>query len=243
MKILFTNLFVLHACTLLSYVQGDDHDHAHKHACACEAIEFDFSIDCSNQDAMLAALPTLQNYDCSKDCSSDICFKNFLIIQSHHDYCLHNEVPEAVEDALHIYEDVCPEHCEIKPKYDPELTDCPAVACGTRGGNDAFQAMVTTGCVDDCTKDGCADNFRILKAFHDTCPEDDISQVAEMAFHDYDSACDDFSCNIAEAGDATTELVCTDPDVVGASKENSAAATTTNISLISFLAAVAAFAF
>jgi len=143
---------------------------------------------------MKAALPLLQTNDCDTDCSSTVCKTQFGIIQAHHDYCLGSDVPEEVEAALHIYEDTC-ESCEIVRLVDPNLPECPAVVCNDGSGNDAYNKLVGNGCGTTCTA-ACADDFRILKAVHDTCEEDSLDTAAELAFHTYEEACEDFNCNI-----------------------------------------------
>lgn len=212
----FTALITVAA--VIGIVRGqDDHDHDHDHGdhsghkCACEALEFGFDINCKDTDQMLSALPILQQENCNVDCSSDVCVKNFLIVQSHHDYCFHEDVPESVEDALHLYEDTC-EACWITPLKDPDLPDCPDVDCTSEAGNEAYQALVTGGCETNCTTSSCANNFRTLKAFHDGCPGDSIDPIAEQAFHDLDSACDGFQCNIVGAGESSDALVCNTSD-------------------------------
>ena len=69
--------------------------HTHSHKCACEAEELGFTIDCNNTAAILTAMAALQADGCSADCSSEECATNFLIVQSHHDYC-----PEAALPAV-----------------------------------------------------------------------------------------------------------------------------------------------
>ena len=56
------------------------------HKCACEAEDFGFPIDGGRTAAILTAMVALQTGGCSADCST-ACEKNFLIVQSHHDYC------------------------------------------------------------------------------------------------------------------------------------------------------------
>lgn len=191
-------------------VQAHDDDHDHEgHTCACEAVEFGFVIDCNDQDAMKAALAPLQSNDCATDCSSETCTKNFLIIQSHHDYCLHEEVPEEVEDALHIYEETC-ETCSILRKHDPDLPNCPDVTCADEG-NLAYNALVDTQCLDACDTTECATHFRLLKATHDSCDQDALDTAAELAFHDYEDACTSFDCNVVkDSSENSKQLVCPD---------------------------------
>lgn len=68
-----------------------------EHSCACEALEFNFDIDCANTSAMLDAMTVLKTSGCAQDCSSELCERNYLIVQSHHDYCPEAGIPEEVE--------------------------------------------------------------------------------------------------------------------------------------------------
>ena len=182
----------------------DDHDHDHDHgheedhgpSCACEAKRLGFDIVCSDQERMLQAIGILQDSsnDCATDCSSDVCYMNYLIVQSHHDFCLHDEVPGPLEDGIHFYENACAD-CSIQRKPDPDLLACPIVPCTTGDGNDAYQNLLSGGCLPGCSADGCADNYRILRAAHDTCPEDTLDQIAEQGIHDYEEACEMHNCN------------------------------------------------
>merc|ERR1739838_1017033 len=130
-------------------------------------------------------------------------------------------------------------HCDINPKIDPEARKCPPVDCneGTQIGSDAYQVLVDSdnGCLDDCGSSVCASNFRLLKTVHDKCDKDTLSWVAEVAYHDYDEICDQFNCNLVEAGDASTELVCNDP---AASSSNSSGP-----SKVSFLVSLVAMVY
>lgn len=193
--------------------EGHDHEHEH-HPCACEAAEYGFEIDCTDTQAMLDALPILQSSGCANDCSSDECIKNFLIIQSHHDFCLHDEVPETVEDALHLYEDTC-ESCEIKRKFDPLLQPCPEPNCDDNSGNEAYNAISSANCETDCAS--CASSFRMLKAVHDECEGEVLDTSAELAFHEIEVACEQYNCNVfTSAEGSTAQLICDESEESGA---------------------------
>lgn len=92
----------IHTLTFLSILAAtalgaDDHDHGHK--CACEAEEFGFSIDCNNTAAMLESMQFLQSNGCAADCSEETamdCAVNWLIVQSHHDYCPEDALPQVI---------------------------------------------------------------------------------------------------------------------------------------------------
>ena len=187
----------------------------HHRSCACEAEELNFSIDCGNRDAMLAALAALgdqQSNNCQADCTSEVCRRSYLIVQSHHDYCLHDEVPEPLEDAIHFYEEKC-EDCAISRKPDPNLPDCPTVSCGNGSGDEAYRNLLTNGCLDSCNTMSCQSSYRILRAVHDTCPEDTLDQLAEIGIHDFEHPCEASNCNThMEDDDAQQQLVCFEDD-------------------------------
>jgi hypothetical protein len=183
---------------------ADDHDHE---SCACAAEETGFTINCEDQDAMTTALAMLQSNNCTGDCSTDVCAKNYFIIQTHHDYCLEDQVPPAVEEGLHDYEDAC-EDCEISSLANPNFPECPQPNCKVDGGgNAAYQALMDNGCIADCSSDVCRDNFRILTAAHDTCPEDSLSAEAEEGLHDLEEPCEAQGCNVIPV-DGSDPLVC-----------------------------------
>lgn len=66
------------------------------HSCACEAEELGFQINCAATDVMLSSMAFLKSSGCATDCSSPECEKNYLIVQSHHDYCPEAGVTEEV---------------------------------------------------------------------------------------------------------------------------------------------------
>ena len=197
---------IISLLAIASVVVKGEGDHE---SCACAAKEEGFAIDCSNQGQMTAALAALSANDCDVDCSAEVCHRNYLIIQSHHDYCLESELPPTIEDALHVYEDFCDE-CEIAKKFDPSLDQCPAASCTDDSGNDAWTALVGNGCDTDCSSSVCGKNFRMLKVVHDTCPEDTLNTAAEANFHDLEEACNDIhGCNLSNSSDPSA-LVCED---------------------------------
>jgi hypothetical protein len=191
------------------FCAGSEDEHAHHNSCACEAEENGFSIDCANSALLLDTLAALIADDCSTDCSSAACHKNFLIVQSHHDFCLHDEVPSPVEDAFHDFEAVC-EHCAITRKRDPDLSNCPVSVCDNRG-DEAYQALLTEGCVNACSSSTCANNYQILRSEHDNCDDGTISESAETGIHDLEEICEAFNCNSLLTDQRVTEqLICTE---------------------------------
>jgi hypothetical protein len=182
---------------------------AQQNSCACEAKENGFSIDCANSALLLVTLAALIADDCSTDCSSAACHKNFLIVQSHHDFCLDTEVPSPVEDAFHDFEAVC-ENCEITRKRDPDLSNCPVFVCDNRGDK-AYEALLTEGCVNACSSSTCGNNYQILRSEHDNCDDGTVSESAESGFHDLEESCEAFNCNSLLTDQRVTEqLVCSE---------------------------------
>ena len=217
-----------------------DHDHAHG-SCACEAQELGFNIDCSQSDFMLNALSSLQANNCDIDCSSDICHKNFLIIQSHHDFCLQDEVPAPVEDAFHAFEESC-QGCQITKKRDPKLLDCPKAVCDDRGDR-AFQVILTSGCFDDCSTSVCASNYQILRAEHDLCDHDTLSDSSETGLHEFEDICGAFGCNImADESLIAAQLVCVEDKPSGVPNPKVSLATVMTMLTAGAMSLIVAFA-
>lgn len=104
----FTQSTILLFATLALAVHGEGDGHGdHGHKCACEAEEFDFKIDCSNKAVMEDAMAALQSENCAADsnCDEDAdnsCFRNWLIVQSHHDYCPEDLMPQ-VRDVVSLF--------------------------------------------------------------------------------------------------------------------------------------------
>jgi hypothetical protein len=177
--------------------------------CACEAKKFGFTIDCTTagHQAQLDALGVLAAKSCDKDCSSEECHKNFILVQSHHDFCLFGDVPELSEDAFHIYEGKC-EECRIVKKRDPDLIDCPPAKCDD-SGDKAFQGLIANNCSTACSTDACAGFYQILRVEHDRCHHDTISPLSESGLHEYEDPCASVSCNPLSAdADVASQLVC-----------------------------------
>eukprot|EP00548_Thalassiothrix_antarctica_P017662 CAMPEP_0194194158 /NCGR_PEP_ID=MMETSP0154-20130528/75429_1 /TAXON_ID=1049557 /ORGANISM="Thalassiothrix antarctica, Strain L6-D1" /LENGTH=750 /DNA_ID=CAMNT_0038918561 /DNA_START=233 /DNA_END=2482 /DNA_ORIENTATION=+ len=194
-----------------SHDDGGD-DHKEHLSCACAAEDHGFAIDCGNGQAMIEALAALNINDCLTDCTSEICETNFFIIQAHHDYCLESELPDDIEDGLHIFEDVCGE-CEILPKFDSDLEACPAHSCTDGSGTAAFEALVRDNCEADCSGNAqCGTNFQTLLAVHDLCEEDTLSLSAELGFHEMEESCAQFACNLSDGSTDSKQLVCDDHD-------------------------------
>merc|ERR1712037_259885 len=142
-------------------------------------------------------------------------FKAFLIMQSHHDHCLHDEVPEDVEKEFHDFEKSCREYeCLIGKKYDPELPDCPPSVCGNQGDL-AFQVLESNNCKADCSTEVCSANYKILRSEHDNCAEDTLTLEAETGLHDFEELCEEQNCNALKPGLDSEQTECHDDDHEG----------------------------
>ena len=176
------------------------------HKCACEAEEFGFEINCEDQATMIAAVTALKSSGCATDCSSAECEKNYLIVQSHHDYCREAEIPAEIEDSFHDYDDSCVA-CDIDHPFTEGAPDCPAVSCEDGSGNLAYTAMLDNDCLSDCSSEFCGTNFLTLLTVHDICDHDALNRAAEEGLHDMEDSCQDIHiCNAVDGG--ANQLVC-----------------------------------
>lgn len=183
----------------LSPEGGHDHGHAHgdeeeevKESCACVAGRLGFNIDCTNDAAITNAINYLSenNWICSSCQPSDECVKQFAILQTHHDYCHHEEIPEAAEHEIHDFEAFY-EGCSIKRRYDSDLDDCPAGKCSTAKTDLPSQAELDAAdCATDCSSATCKEYFQAILWAHDNCEHDEIKQIHETALHDLEETCD-----------------------------------------------------
>lgn len=191
--------------------EGHAHDHDHQEdsdaadfsgqSCACAAEEYGLNIDCSATAAMLDATTLLKNAGCADDCSSEACKEAYLTVQSHHDYCPEDEIPEEVEDGFHDYDASCVP-CSIGRAYIDGAPDCPAAKCD-ESGNEAYAALLDGGCQSDCSSAECRDDYFILRVEHDVCPHDTLTRAAEEGLHDLEGPCAEQLCN-AEGAEKTT---------------------------------------
>eukprot|EP00586_Coscinodiscus_wailesii_P017503 CAMPEP_0172499884 /NCGR_PEP_ID=MMETSP1066-20121228/132188_1 /TAXON_ID=671091 /ORGANISM="Coscinodiscus wailesii, Strain CCMP2513" /LENGTH=238 /DNA_ID=CAMNT_0013273869 /DNA_START=149 /DNA_END=865 /DNA_ORIENTATION=+ len=203
-----TKSFLIAFLSYLLTVSASEDSHE---SCACASLQSNFVIDCNNTKAMTDALAILITNDCATDCSSGVCADNFKMVQSHHDFCLHEEVPQIVENSFHDYEDVC-EHCDIRRKRDPALGDCPSAVCDTRG-NDAFATLVSSGCLDNCDTSVCASNYYVLRSEHDNCEHDTLEESAENGIHNFEEVCESNNCNsLLSEEDVRNQLICRSDD-------------------------------
>lgn len=184
----------------------NDHDHE---SCACAAEEDGFVIDCFNQGATTIAELALAVNNCNTDCSTELCHRSYLVVQSHHDYCLSTEITSTLEATFHLFKDTCGRGCEIRAKANPSLPNCPQASCTDGSGNAAYAALVAAGCVSDCSSAACGPFFRTALAVHDSCPEGSLSETAEEGFHSIEEMClPPHGCNALAGDDAENPLVC-----------------------------------
>jgi hypothetical protein len=174
-------------------------------SCACEAAELGFAIDCTQTAVMLESLDFLNKNACATDCASDDCVKHYYIVQSHHDFCPEADVPEAVEDGFHDFDEQC-KGCEISRGFVEGAPNCPVANCEDDSGNQAYLGLVENGCNIDCSSDTCRDLFFTLRIVHDTCPHDVLSSTSEKGLHDMERPCKDQICNDPSGG--AGQLVC-----------------------------------
>jgi hypothetical protein len=183
----------------------DDHDHDHDDAsrleCGCALKALDLTVTCDKVQVQ-AAYDALVSNNCAADCASGDCSKNYLIVQSAHDYCHHEDLPVAVEKGFHTWETACAKHdCLVKRKFDVSLPTCATTDCGnTTAATAAITTLRDLGCAaGNCTTSAaCATAYRLVRAVHDSCAADQISSEVELAVHDYESPCEAAGCNSAD---------------------------------------------
>jgi len=188
-----------HTCDEDDHGDHDDHN-MKKHSCACEAQEFKFKIDCTDAAQMATALNTIKTKGCAADCTVAECEKNYLIVQSHHDFCREDQISEDLEKSFHDYDQSCKKWvCDIK-KYVEGAETCPDPNCTDKSGDEAYGRMLAAGCKDACDTADCKKDYLTLVSVHDSCPHDTLSETAEKGLHDMEDACQKlYKCNVKDA--------------------------------------------
>ena len=199
--------------------EEDHHDHAKVDLpkCACHAAAEGWKIDCDDQTAMnnaLTYLETASNNCKTKDHSAE-CEKNFNIINTHHDHCNHEEVPETIEKEIHEFEDLYTD-CKIERKWYQTGELCAEVHCEESGIKAELTTEINYLKNNNCnaTDSSCAADKKCKAAFqkvlmaHDTCDHDDVPTNVEQTLHDYEEACDSQRCNTATKTEVDNSLVC-----------------------------------
>ena len=182
---------------------GGGHDHSHEHgggeeeemkSCACAAREHGFDIDCTNPAPISAAIAYLSTNGVCRSCEpTDECKKQFAILQTHHDYCHHEEIPDTAETEIHDFEAFYQgdDTCFIMRRYDTTLDDCPAGVCADAATDLPTQAQLDLAdCSNDCSSSTCKTYFQQILWAHDNCEHDEIEQFHETALHDLEETCD-----------------------------------------------------
>ena len=182
---------------------GGGHDHNHEHdggeeeemkSCACAAGEHGFDIDCTNPAPISAAIEYLSTYGVCASCEpTDECKRQFAILQTHHDYCHHEEVPNDAESEIHDFEGFYhgDDTCFIMRRYDTTLDDCPAGVCATAATDLPTQTQLDDAdCSNDCSSSTCKTYFQKILWAHDNCEHDEIEQFHETALHELEETCD-----------------------------------------------------
>mmetsp|Transcript_32277 Transcript_32277/g.35754 ORF Transcript_32277/g.35754 Transcript_32277/m.35754 type:complete len:271 (-) Transcript_32277:50-862(-) len=189
-------LLVLLAASNFNNVLAHDDDNAI--SCGCASDEHNFKIDCSDQDYLTTALFDIQNpnYACKSNCTSDICKTNYYIIQSHHDYCFYHELSELVTSVYHDYQPKCMD-CHIHRKNNPDIYTCPVPDCSDEKSSiQAYNFLILNQCKSDCSKNGCAYNFRTLRSVYDGCSNDSMNKLIKLGVNTYSDYCHAEDCNV-----------------------------------------------
>jgi len=183
---------------------GDAHSHGHgddafESKCVCQAKEKGWKLDCSNKEAISAAVAALDaNAACmAKDAPAD-CTLNYHVMQAHHDHCLHDALPTGIEKTLHDYEHFY-DDCFVKRQFNPALKACPVVDCNDATAMTKAIATLQAGCTSAtaCADATCSAAMKVVLMAHDVCPEDKLPNNLETALHDHEEPCEDQLCNSA----------------------------------------------
>ena len=158
---------------------------------------------------MLESMAFLKSNNCAAICSEDEapeCFRQYLIVQSHHDHCPEEGLPEELEDGFHDFDTACTA-CAIDRKATDGAEDCPVGTCDKGPGDDAYTALILNDCGKDCSSDECKDLYFTLRYQHDKCDHDTISAASEDGMHDLEVPCGIHKCNY---DGVDNQLVCVD---------------------------------
>ncbi|EJK77744.1 hypothetical protein THAOC_00405 [Thalassiosira oceanica] len=188
---------------------------SNRHKCACEAEEMDFKIDCDDRQAMTDALDFINTNGCTEKGSCEAgteCEKNYLTVQSHYNLCPEENIPEAIEDGIHDFDESCL-GCDILRAYTVGAPDCPAAVCTDTSGEDAYVSLIEKNCASDCSTDECKGLFLTLRVVHESCPNGVLTDAAERGLQDLEGLCKDVICNAGGKDD--DPFTCTEVDKAG----------------------------
>jgi len=94
-------------------------------------------------------LTYLGNNNCAADCKVAECERNWLIVQTHYNYCPETGIPELIEDGCHDYDESC-KACKIRRLFPEGAPNYPAPNCEDTSGNDTYTSLsVTESSVSD----------------------------------------------------------------------------------------------
>merc|ERR1711976_163247 len=100
----------------------------------------------------------------------------------------------AIEQDFHDFEEICTS-CFIERQFDSSLPDCPSVTCTDQNAQTTAFDFLEANCQNDCSSNSCRDNYRIIRAYHDTCDEILIIEEIEREIHEFEEVCEDQECN------------------------------------------------
>jgi len=181
----------------------DDHDHGHDEgeglrACGCFARDEGWTFNCSDTARLRHEFSVLTDSDrqCLTSCAGVTgCRDAYFYVQAHHDYCPPSVVPTDVAHGIHAFEEGCDE-CFVRRAVNESLPECPDVSCSDgAGANAAIATLEQGGCSLQCNAAACAEPYRRLRAWHDTCPEEGPVEAVEAALHEFEDSCAAMECN------------------------------------------------
>jgi len=216
------------------------HGHSHSHGahdkCICKLREKGLELNCAAKSVMESAFDYLKNTEiCWSMDPTPTCREKFLIVQAHHDHCLHDQVPTEIEQHFHYYEAKY-DDCLIQRQYDPDYDPCPGVTCSDTSAMQSATDTLMNGCGikpgTTCTDVGCKAAFQLVLMVHDTCTETELPHELEIALHDAEPVCESAICNTAATTfDPTNEPSCPAPTPTGTD-----AATTKEVESVGIMA-------
>ena len=98
------------------------------------------------------------------------------------------------ESTIHAYEDGY-ESCTIHRGYDPNLSTCPAASCTDVDAIRTAHNTLYSSCTPDCGSAECVAAFQLILMAHDSCGDDDVPGIIEVALHDFEDVCEAALCN------------------------------------------------
>ena len=210
------------------------HSHSHdagtKEKCECVSRKRGFKIDCSKEsmDKVRAAVSYLEANKpaCRKKSASKTCHDNYYVMQAHHDYCSHKQLPAAVGNTIHDFESFY-DDCLIKRQYDSTLKACPAVKCADAKTTlaTADTTMLNANCSGVCKGVAtCANTFKQIVRAHDDCSESLLPPSVEKALHKYEDICEEELCNTVTQPFALNYTSCPAAAITSGARANAAGA-------------------